>query len=68
MIYCCTRIDAAAVAPHGGAWIEMEDVQGIEKTKNVAPHGGAWIEMSMTDFRHCQRTGVAPHGGAWIEI
>ena len=34
------------VAPHGGAWIEIEDVDHGGFGRIVAPHGGAWIEMS----------------------
>ena len=67
MIYRCTRIDAAAVAPHGGAWIEMGLSRPVITVSPVAPHGGAWIEIECRVF--CAKYAkVAPHGGAWIEI
>ena len=33
------------VAPHGGAWIEIESYHIFHNCFVVAPHGGAWIEM-----------------------
>ena len=56
-----------AVAPHAGAWIEIESVMGWLELFHVAPHAGAWIEICFfssgkDDFI------VAPHAGAWIEI
>ena len=55
------------VAPHGGAWIEI-DLQLCDNIPaDVAPHGGAWIEI----YPIVPQSGavvVAPHGGAWIEI
>ena len=34
------------VAPHAGAWIEIE-IDGVGKSKiTVAPHAGAWIEIN----------------------
>ena len=54
------------VAPHGGAWIETEDVAKECEERLVAPHGGAWIETYITKRKGKKRR-VAPHGGAWIE-
>ncbi len=54
------------VAPHGGAWIETEQLIKILLEKIVAPHGGAWIEtLGVVEVR--AKDTVAPHGGAWIE-
>ena len=55
------------VAPHVGAWIEINPNTFSESEKKVAPHVGAWIEMSKSG-RDCTSTPVAPHVGAWIEI
>ena len=38
------------VAPHGGAWIETEDVAKECEERLVAPHGGAWIETGCWAF------------------
>ena len=63
----CLSYDCAIVAPHAGAWIEMETMLDMKKFKRVAPHAGAWIEIllfnTIVDFEP-----VAPHAGAWIEI
>ena len=55
------------VAPHAGAWIEIQSVEQIGKTHSVAPHAGAWIEI-ITGGEEQARINVAPHAGAWIEI
>ena len=55
------------VAPHGGAWIEINALPDRNPEVTVAPHGGAWIEIC-TLHRRNTPTNVAPHGGAWIEI
>ena len=34
------------VAPHAGAWIEMELKQSKINWEAVAPHAGAWIEIN----------------------
>ena len=34
-----------AVAPHAGAWIEMNETDVFAKLSIVAPHAGAWIEI-----------------------
>ena len=56
------------VAPHPGAWIEIEARRRIRRHEGaVAPHPGAWIEIliiRVVNFA-CR---VAPHPGAWIEI
>ena len=36
-----------AVAPHWGAWIEMELNNRIYRFPQVAPHWGAWIEIAV---------------------
>ena len=33
------------VAPHAGAWIEIQILQFMRQMKLVAPHAGAWIEI-----------------------
>ena len=33
------------VAPHAGAWIEIQQTVYRSKKKLVAPHAGAWIEI-----------------------
>ena len=35
-----------AVAPHAGAWIEIDAQKKHAKEYTVAPHAGAWIEIS----------------------
>ena len=57
----------AVVAPHTGAWIEI-DIKGfVLSVVHVAPHTGAWIEIaSATGLPLSPR--VAPHTGAWIEM
>ena len=35
----------AVVAPHAGAWIEMDNASGKQVLFVVAPHAGAWIEI-----------------------
>ena len=56
-----------AVAPHGGAWIEMRTVSTGADLRTVAPHGGAWIEIAQSPLEPICAP-VAPHGGAWIEM
>ena len=56
-----------AVAPHWGAWIEINQLAQNMADMNVAPHWGAWIEIDYYPiFDEAHR--VAPHWGAWIEI
>ena len=56
-----------AVAPCGGAWVEILAVFAILVAVVVAPCGGAWVEiLIMTEFR--PKNAVAPCGGAWVEI
>ncbi len=38
------------VAPHAGAWIETEELDGGKNKNEVAPHAGAWIETSYLSF------------------
>ena len=33
------------VAPHAGAWIEINTIYAFAKLSMVAPHAGAWIEI-----------------------
>ena len=56
-----------AVAPHAGAWIEMQMQNEAIKATVVAPHAGAWIEIVNPCFAEVEEA-VAPHAGAWIEI
>ena len=35
----------APVAPHAGAWIEIQLDACEERCEEVAPHAGAWIEI-----------------------
>ena len=35
------------VAPHAGAWIEMDKCYLNREKSIVAPHAGAWIEMGI---------------------
>ena len=55
------------VAPHVGAWIEIDQYSASIWAVNVAPHVGAWIEIYLPLLLRyiCF---VAPHVGAWIEI
>ena len=34
-----------AVAPHWGAWIEIDITRLLVDKRKVAPHWGAWIEI-----------------------
>ena len=55
------------VAPHPGAWIEIDEkLEEAQKTE-VAPHPGAWIEM-IPGVNMDGMPRVAPHPGAWIEM
>ena len=56
-----------AVAPHWGAWIEIQRRCASLKAVIVAPHWGAWIEIGRASCLKPQNI-VAPHWGAWIEI
>ena len=40
------------VAPHAGAWIEIQGSASHELIKFVAPHAGAWIEISGESFAY----------------
>ena len=55
------------VAPHAGAWIEINIRNAIGLLQYVAPHAGAWIEIWIVE-KKISREEVAPHAGAWIEI
>ena len=35
------------VAPHVGAWIEINNQIKVENYEHVAPHVGAWIEIDI---------------------
>ena len=67
MPYGSKGVLGGLVAPHVGAWIEIDSYVEFVATGLVAPHVGAWIEIdSYVEF---VATGlVAPHVGAWIEI
>ena len=34
------------VAPHWGAWIEIQILEDLTDARAVAPHWGAWIEIT----------------------
>ena len=36
---------AGNVAPHEGAWIEIDEPSAAQGVSPVAPHEGAWIEI-----------------------
>ena len=55
------------VAPHAGAWIEIQGHKDKQAYQGVAPHAGAWIEIDLGTTKPI-RSAVAPHAGAWIEI
>ena len=55
------------VAPHWGAWIEIDCVGLFDFVMAVAPHWGAWIEITSV-VTSTVFACVAPHWGAWIEI
>ena len=59
--------EAVNVAPHAGAWIEINPRLYEATSPLVAPHAGAWIEIVKHDSFFVP-TAVAPHAGAWIEI
>ena len=42
----CLVLCIIAVAPHAGAWIEIEKYVTFTASAQVAPHAGAWIEIS----------------------
>ena len=46
--YYLTGKPKVIVAPHAGAWIEIEMVRLAEGLGYVAPHAGAWIEIRLT--------------------
>ena len=37
------------VAPHVGAWIEIDSLPEVGEDRQVAPHVGAWIEILPPD-------------------
>ena len=55
------------VAPHVGAWIEINASFTTKTSLDVAPHVGAWIEINWLSSVSAV-IDVAPHVGAWIEI
>ena len=58
---------AIQVAPHWGAWIEIDYYPIFDEAHRVAPHWGAWIEI-LQQLVFSVAPQVAPHWGAWIEI
>ena len=58
---------AGYVAPHAGAWIEIEMLKRCREMRDVAPHAGAWIEITASLYSP-RNDKVAPHAGAWIEM
>ena len=55
------------VAPHWGAWIEIDRIGWRSRNPRVALHWGAWIEIDRIGWRS-RNPRVAPHWGAWIEM
>ncbi len=55
------------VAPHAGAWVEIELTLNEAVKILVAPHAGAWVEI-VKFLRGDGFVLVAPHAGAWVEI
>ena len=51
-----------AVAPHAGAWIEIQRISLVAVQSFVAPHAGAWIEISATWRRSGLTSGRTPCG------
>ena len=43
---CLRQSVAELVAPHWGAWIEINPASPQTASATVAPHWGAWIEMA----------------------
>ena len=68
--YFCPSLAAKRprVAPHAGAWIEIQSDPESADLPVVAPHAGAWIEIYESPGRTSSTKKVAPHAGAWIEI
>ena len=60
-------LSSVEVAPHTGAWIEINAADSEFRPASVAPHTGAWIEI-IGLFGDGVAVRVAPHTGAWIEI
>ena len=54
--------DFARVAPHTGAWIEIQLLKHVCFWRSVAPHTGTWIEMRKIR-RLCGRFKSHP---AWV--
>ncbi len=50
------------VAPHAGAWIEIDRVEEIHADVDVAPHAGAWIEMLNESPNAQTDSGRSPRG------
>ena len=63
----CSTITQGEVAPHAGAWIEIDYNRHNTNKQTVAPHAGAWIEIYNEDDIRLVES-VAPHAGAWIEM
>ena len=60
-------IALAAVAPHGGAWIEIRRKRKPAHTNQSPLTEGRGLKWRLVP-RERPRVPVAPHGGAWIEI
>ena len=63
----CAQNPHRGVAPHAGAWIEINPTVNVLSVSEVAPHAGAWIEIVRASLM-IEEYVVAPHAGAWIEI
>ena len=44
---CLRQSVAELVAPHWGAWIEINPASPQTASATVAPHWGAWIEIAL---------------------
>ena len=50
------------VAPHAGAWIEIQEAKAAFEEGLVAPHAGAWIEIAAASSAEVAARGRAPRG------
>ena len=49
-------------------WIEILQLEGVEKVILVTPLAGVWIEILLRRGRPPERSLVTPLAGVWIEI
>ena len=65
---CCLRMLDSSVAPHAGAWIEIEHAKAGRWTGLVSLPMRERGLKSITCTVFLAKPEVAPHAGAWIEI